>query len=154
MDKDFPMTGTQLKALLIGLVVMGGFGMALFSGVVPGFKPTWASPAVISLDNGSYYHTTFDLTTPLPLANSSSSPPFVFHNVTFNLRVSNWYALTGGLVYGNGTEANGTAYPFVLGESPRPVVHTTLYFSPDGEFGVAWPGGLLGGSWVQLYVRA
>ena len=154
MDKDFPMTSTQAKALLLGLVILGGFGVALFGGAIPGLKPNYVAPAVVTVEGQSYFDTTVTLSNPLYPLNHSAPQSVVFHNVSFRLWVTNWYAFTGGLVRGNGTEANGTFYSFVLGESWSPPVNSTLYLSPDRLFGAAWSGGPLAGSWVQLFVHA
>jgi hypothetical protein len=153
MDKDIPMTSAQAKALIVGLIIMGGFGAALFGGAIPGLKPNLSEPNVISLDGGSYFLTTFVLSGPLFPLNHTSPQTVAFHNVSFAFWLTNWYAFTGGVVHGNGTEANGTVYSFVLGESSVPPVNTTLYLSPDRAFAVSWPGGPLAGPWVQLMVR-
>ncbi len=148
------MTGTQGKALIVGLLVMGAFGAALFGGAIPGLKPNYSEPNVVVVGGESYDFTTVGLTTPTLPLDHTSPQSFAFHNVTFALWVTHWYSLSGGLVYGNGTEPNGTVYAFVLGESTSPPVNTTLFVSPDREFAVYWPGGLLSGSSVNLMVRA
>lgn len=153
MAQDFPMTRTQAKVLIVGLVVMGAFGIALFGGAIPGLKPNYSEPSTLTLNGEQYYYETVFLSTPLFPLNTSSPQPTIFHNVTFELWVSNWYGYMGGLVRGNGTETNGTTYAFVLGESSIPPVNTTLFISPDREFAVAWPGGILGGSGVRLMVQ-
>ncbi len=154
MDKDFPMTAAQAKALIVGLLVMGGFGVALFGGAIPGLKPNFTEPNVVTVDGGSYFDTTFAVANPLFPLNHSAPQSVLFHNVSFVFWVTNWYAFTGGLVHGNGTEPNGTTYSFVLGESPIPPVNTTLFFSPDRFFGASWPGGPLAGNEVELLVRS
>jgi len=154
MDQDFPMTGAQGKALIVGLLVMVAFGAALFGGAIPGLKPTYSEPNVVVIRGEPYDFTAVSLATPsLPLDHTSPQS-FAFHNVTFALWVSQWYSLSGGLVYGNGTESNGTVYAFILGESASPPVNTTLFVSPDHEFATYWPGGPLSGSSVNLMVRA
>jgi hypothetical protein len=154
IDRDFPMTGTQAKALIVGLLVMGAFGAALFGGAIPGLKPTYSEPKVVVVDGEPYDFTTVSLTTPTLPLDYTSPQSFALHNVTFALWVSNWFSLSGGLVHGNGTEANGTVYSFILGESTSPPVNATLFVSSDRGFAVYWPGGPLSGSSVTLMVHA
>ena len=154
MDKDYPMTRTQVKVLIIGLVVLGGIGVALFGGAIPGIKPNFSQINVLIVDGVSYDFTLAYLSHASVASNSSSPEAFLFDNVTFQLWVSAWNQLTGGLVHGNGTEQNGTTYAFVLGQSSSPPVNTTLFISPDREFGAYWAGGPLGGPFVHLLVRA
>ncbi len=153
MDRDFPITGTQAKVLLVGLVVMAAFGAALFGGAIPGLKPNYSAPNILVLDGGRYYFTTFFLTMPLFPVNHTSPESTSFHNVSFSLWLTNWYTLSGGIVHGNGTEPNGTVYSFALGDSFAPPVNTTLFVSPDNLFAVYWPGGLLGGPGARLMVH-
>ncbi len=153
IDQDYPITGTQAKALIIGLVVMGAFGAALFGGAIPGLRPNYTQPTTLLLEGEPYYFTLVSLTFPAFLLNYSLPESFAFHNVTFVLWVSNWNSFSGGLVHGNGTEPNGTVYSFVLGESVNPPLNTTLFLSSDRLFAVYWPGGLLGGTSVRLMVR-
>jgi hypothetical protein len=153
MDQDFPISATQAKVLLVGLLVMGAFGAALFGGAIPGLKPNYSAPNYLVVDGEPYYYTAVALPTPSLFSNQTDPHSFAFHNVTFVLWVSNWNWFTGGLVHGNGTEANGTVYSFVLGESVAPPVNATLFLSPDRLFAVYWPGGQLGGSSVRLMVR-
>jgi len=153
MDRDFPITSTQLRFLVVGLVVLAAFGAALFGGAIPGLKPNYSAPAYIVIDDQRYYYTTVFLATPFFPNNSTLPQTFTFENVTFELWVSNWYSSTGGLVHGNGTEPNGTVYPFLLGDSVVPPVNTTLFVSPDRLFAVYWQGGFGGGFWVRLMVH-
>lgn len=153
MDRDFPMTATQAKVLLVGLVVMGGVGAALFGGAIPGLKPNYNAPNIEIFNGEKYYFTTVFLNFPFYPVNHSLPHTFPFHGVNFTLWVSNWYSFTGGLVRGNGTEANGTVYSFVLGLSTSPPVNTTFYLSPDRLFGASWPGSPLAGFWVHLMVH-
>jgi len=152
MDRDFPMTGVQAKALIVGLVVMAAFGAALFGGAIPGLKPNYSGEDVAVLDGQRYYFTIVTVGTAGPFLNYSLPQSFAFENVTFTLWLSNWDEFTGGLVHGNGSEPNGTVYSFLLGDS-SPATNGTLFVSPDREFGVYWPGGPFGGVWVHLYVR-
>lgn len=147
------MTRTQAKVMVVGLLVMAIVGAALFGGFIPGLKPNYAGTDITELNGVPYYYTVIYLSTPFFPANQTSPQPFVFHNVTFLLWVTNWYGFTGGLVWGNGTEPNGTVYSFVLGQSYSPRVNATLYVSPDQEFAVYWPSGILGGPGVRLMVR-
>jgi len=145
------MSRRQAAILIAGLVVMAGFGIALFGGAIPGLKPDYGGPNILILDGERYYFTTVFLSVGF-LANSSQPESFPFENVTFSLWTTQWNSFQGGLVHGNGTEANGTVYPFVLGSSSHPLVNTTLYVSPDREFAVYWPGGPLAGFWVRVMV--
>jgi len=153
IDQDFPTTRTQAKVLIVGLVVMGAFGAALFGGAIPGLKPNYSERTSLVLDGERYYFTVVSLSMPGLFLNSTAPESFAFHNVTFALWVSNWNVVGGGLVRGNGTEANGTVYAFVLGESASPPVNTTLFLSPDRAFAVYWPGGPLGGNSERLMVH-
>ncbi|HYA70122.1 MAG TPA: hypothetical protein VEH28_01965 [Thermoplasmata archaeon] len=153
IDDDFPMSRTQARVLVAGLVIMGVLGVALFGGLIPGLKPNYTMPATLSLDGREYYYTSVLLNSPAILSNLTAPQPFSFHNVSFWLWVTNWGSPAGALVHGNGTEPNGTAFPFVLGQSNLPPVSATLFVSPDYYFAVSWGGGLLGGPWVELFVR-
>lgn len=145
------MTRRQATVLVVGLVIMAGFGIALFGGAIPGLKPNYGAPNILVLDGDRYYFTTVFLSVGF-LANSSLPQSELFENVTFSLWVSQWNSFEGGLVHGNGTESNGTVYPFVLGSSTNPPENTTLFISPDRLFAVYWPGGPFAGFWVRLMV--
>jgi len=153
MDQDFPLSRTQAKVLLVGLVVMGIFGVALFGGLIPGLKPNYTLPATVSLNGEPYYYTTVELDWPTLLSNTTAPQVFLFHNVSFWLWLTNWGSLTGALVNGNGTEPNGTEFSFVLGAAISPIANTSLFISPDHAFAVSYRGGLLAGPWVELMVR-
>jgi len=153
MDRDFPISGTQAKALVVGLVVMAAFGAALFGGAIPGLKPNYTEPNKLVLNGEPYYFTTFFLKTPIYPLNHTSSQSTSFHNVSFSLWLTNWFTSSGGILHGNGTEPNGSVYAFVLGNSIAPLVNTTLFVSPDDLFAVYFQGGLLGGYWARLMVH-
>lgn len=153
MDRDFPITRSQATVLLVGLVVMAVFGAALFGGAIPGLKPNYSTPTVLVLDGQQYHFTTFFFNQPFYPLNHTSPQFTSFHNVSFAIWVTNWYSPWGGIVHGNGTETNGTVYSFELGDSPAPRVNTTLFVSPDHQFAVYWPGGVLGGFSVRLMVH-
>ena len=153
LDRDYPMSRTQTRVLLVGLALMAVVGGLLFGGVIPGLKPNYAEPATITLDGEPYHYTTVKVRSPSLFSNTTSPQLFRFENVSFYLWVTNWDSVTGGLVRGNGTEPNGTVSSFVLGISSNPPVNADLYISPDHVFAVAWPGGLLAGPWVRLFVR-
>jgi hypothetical protein len=139
-ERDYPMTGPQKRALVVGLVVMAAIGIALFGGFIPGIKPNYSQPTIDTIDGHSYYVEPVLLHYPI-LSNSSSPWNVTFHNVSFQLEMTGWFYFTGGLVQGTGTEPNGTHYSFVLGLLPngsRP----TLYISPDAVFGAGWAGSL------------
>ena len=148
------MSRTQVRVLVVGLVIMGVFGGLLFGGVLPGLKPNYSEPSTVTIAGEAYYFTLVQLRTPNLLSYSTSPELFLFHNVSFSLWVTNWYSLSGGLVHGNGTEPNGTVASFVLGISANPPVDSQLFVAPDRGFAVSWPGGVLAGSTVRLMVRA
>lgn len=147
------MSKNQVRVLVIGLVVMSAFGAALFGGLLPGLKPNYAAPPTLTVDGEQYYYATVAMNPPALFSNSTLPQSFSFHNLTFALWFTNWFASTGALVHGNGTEPNGTVSSFILGYAQYPPHNTTLYVSPDREFAVYWPGGLLGGVWIRLMVR-
>jgi len=154
MDQDFPMSRTQGKVLVVGLVVMVVIGFALFGGFLPGLKPNYTPPSTVLVEGEPYYYTTVWLNSPSVFSNSTAPQPFVFHNVTFELWVTNWDSPTGGLVHGNGTERNGSVASFVLGNSVSPPMSTSLFVSSDRGFAVYWSGGFLAGPSVRLMVHA
>ena len=130
-DKDYPMSRTQVRVLLVGLAVMAVVGGLLFGGAIPGLTPNYSEPATITLDGEAYHYTTVTVRSPSLFSNTTSPELFQFQNVSFYLWVTNWDSFTGGLVRGNGTEPNGTAFSFVLGQSANPPVNANLYISPD-----------------------
>lgn len=152
LTRDFPMTRREARLLVIGLVVMGAIGIALFGGLLPGIKPNFGAPSVITVDGQKYYSETTPLEFPI-LTNTTAPWNVSFEHVTFELWLTNWYSPQGGLVHGIGTEPNGSSYSFVLGMQHASSVPVTLYLSPDRLFGAAWSGGPFGGFLVQLLVR-
>jgi hypothetical protein len=124
-----------------------GFGAALFSGSIPGLGGHISPNAEI--DGKWYYSESYAL--PLPqLGNNSTVPVLVlFHNVTFWIWVSDYFSPYGTYVHGNGTELNGTSYPFVLGGLASNASRATVFVSPDAKFAVAWSGELF----LQLMVE-
>ena len=153
VDREYPMSRTQVRVLVVGLVAMAVVGMLLFGGLIPGLKPNYSEPVTVIVDGEAYYYTTVKLRSPSLLSNATTPQLFQFQNVSFYLWVTNWDSFTGGLVRGNGTEPNGTSFPFVLGQSSNPPVNANLYVSPDHRFAVSWPGGPLAGPWVRLMVH-
>jgi hypothetical protein len=154
IEQDFPMSRTQLTVLVTGLVAMSAVGVAFFGGFFPGVKPTFAGPPTVVVKGEPYYYTELSLHLPNFLANASLPASATFHNVTFELWFIDWDWTTGALVQGNGTEANGTTYSFVLGTSAAHPSNATLFLSPDLDFGAYWPGLAQSGDSVQLLVRA
>jgi|GEM_PF-635008 len=152
LDRDFPMSSVQKRALVGGIVVMLVIGVALFGGLVPGLKPNYSAPSVTTWNGHEYYLEPTVLHIPL-LVNSSAPWNVTFHAVTFELRLTNWYSFTGGIVHVNGTEANGSRYSFALGQMLPNGSRAMLYISPDSVFGVWFTGGWLGGIVVQLLVE-
>ena len=147
------MSRTQVRVLVVGLVVMAIVGGLLFGGAIPGLTPNYTLPATITIDGEAYNYSIVKLPSPSLLSNATSPQLFQFHNVSFYLWVTNWDSFSGGLVHGNGTEPNGTVFDFVLGRSAYPPVDTALFVSPDHVFAVSWPGGVLAGPWVWLMVH-
>lgn len=141
----------EAKILVVGLVAMAVFGVALFGGYLPGLKPNYTAPGVVTLNGQAYYVQYTALKIPF-FANTTAPWNESFRNVTFTLWLTDWYSIPGGIVHGIGTEANGSAHGFTLGTASngtRPV----LYMSPDGEWGAAWTGGWFGGLVIQLLVK-
>jgi hypothetical protein len=152
MDRDFPMNRREARILVVGLAVMAVLGILLFGGFLPGLHPTLTTSSFATIGGHQY----FVESTPLhiPFAVNSTSPWNVtFHNVTFELWLTNWYSVTGGVVHGIGIEPNGTAYSFTLGATLTNGSRPSLYLSPDLSFGVWWNGGILGGVYAQLLVE-
>lgn len=146
------MSRTQLRVLAVGIGAMAVVGIALFGGLIPGLRPNYSSPATTTLAGHQYYVDSSPLSIPFL---SNNTPPWnvTFHGVTFELRLTNWYSVTGGIVHGNGTEANGTRYAFTLGERLPNGSRPALFISPDSVFAAAWAGGWLGGFTIGLLVE-
>lgn len=151
LDRDYPMTRTQVRILFVGLVIMVAIGIALFGGYLPGIKPNLSGPAIAMVNGHPYYTEASPLKIPF-LTNSTPPWNVSFRNVTFELSLSDWYSATGGIVRGTGSEVNGTRYSFELGELLANGSRAQLYLSPDGVFGVGWGGGWLGGFTAELLV--
>jgi len=151
LDRDYPMTPTQLKVLAIGYALVIAFGVVLFGGFIPGIKPNFSAPVYATVDGHEY----FVESSPLPLPGFSHwSAPWnvTFHNVTFGLQIENWNASVGRLVYGNGTEPNGTHYAFELGEMEPNGSLVRWFLSPDADFAASWNGGWFSQLVILLYV--
>lgn len=134
-----PLTRRRAVAIVVVYGVLIGFVVALFSGVVPGLGGHITSD--VTLNGHQYYPDYYYLPNPA-FGNNTTSPLSVqFHNVTFWVWVSNWGGPYGALVHGNGTEANGTSYAFVLGGFEPNKVGTELFVSPDAQFAATWGGG-------------
>jgi hypothetical protein len=133
-----PLTSTRVAAIVAVYVVAIGFGIALFTGNIPGLSGHYSSE--VELNGHEYYFLPYLI--PLPqLGNNSTSPnEIAFQGVTFWTWLTGWGSSQGGYVHGNGTEANGTSYPFVLGGLLSSPDRTTLYISPDSKFAVGWSG--------------
>ena len=146
--EPFPL---RLKLGAIALAAMGVFGVALFGGWIPGLHPNYAEPTTIEVGGVSYYWTDFSIPWPLPPANSTAPSSVGFHNITFEVWVTDWYDLAGGgIVHGNGTEPNGTTYGFELGGAPLGSNASSIFVSPHHAFGAIWSGQ----TFVELLVRA
>ncbi|HYA57714.1 MAG TPA: hypothetical protein VEH57_04520 [Thermoplasmata archaeon] len=142
MDRDYPMTRGQQKVLAVGLLVMVLIGVALFAGLIPGLKPNYNAPSVVTYDGREYYYATERVPLPPILSNSSTPERLVFHNVTFWVWVSHWYSLTPGVLEGNVTLTNGSTYSFMLGGPPMLPTWVTSYVSPGHTAVVLWNNGL------------
>jgi len=142
----------QPKRLRVGATVAVyevaiGFGIALFSGHIPGLGGHF-TPNVI-LYGHEYFSEEYLLPVP-PFGNNATPPASVsFHNVTFWLWITNWGSAYGTHVHGNGTEANGTSYSFVLAGLKTNQSSGMLYVSPDARFAAEWGGELF----LQLLVE-
>jgi hypothetical protein len=152
MDRDFPMTHRQTVILVAGLAVMIAIGVALFGGLLPGIHPNFSS-SFVTIEGDQYYFEETPLQIPI-FVNYSAPWNVTFHNVTFELWLTSWYSALGGEVNGIGTELNGSHHSFVLGGPSPNGTRASLFLSPDREWGVGWPGGVLGGLEAQLYVKA
>ncbi len=124
-----------------------GFGVALFSGSIPGLGGHFSTNVV--LDGHEYYSDSYWIPGPVWGENSTSPAPVPFHNVTFWIWVTDWGSPYGSYVHGNVTESNGTSYAFILGGLPSSPSRTTLYVAPDGHFAAAWSGEFI----LQLLVE-
>lgn len=131
---------------------MAVVGIALFGGLIPGLRPNYSAPATTTIAGHLYYVDSSPLLVPF-FSNSTSPWNVTFHNVTFELRLTNWYSTNGGIVHGNGTEANGTRYAFALGERLPNGSRPALFVSPDSVFAAAWTGGWFGSLSIGLMVE-
>jgi len=154
IDRDFPMTRTQIRLLLVGLLVMSVVAAALFGGFIPGFRPNFNPPSTVQVDGVTYFDATLTLNPPIFPQNSSPPQELDFHGVVFALWFTHWNWVSQAWVEGNGTEANGTVDSFLLGETTTPPMNTSLYLAPDESFGAFWPGLPAAGGLVRVLVRA
>ena len=133
-----PPSRRKMVTVIVVYVVALLFGAALFSGSIPGLGGHITSN--VRIDGHEYYSESYQIPFPQWGNNSTSPSPVAFHNVTFWLWVTGWYSQWGSYVHGNGTELNGTSYPFVLGGLASNVSRAQLYVAPDATFAVAWSG--------------
>ena len=152
-DRDFSMSRTQKRVLVVGFVVWLAVGVLLFGGFLPGLKPTLATTDLVTIGGQPYHYELTSLHAPF-FTNFTRPWNVTFYNVTFELWLTDWYSANGGVLHGIGTEPNGTSYPFVLGVLSPNGSRPTYYFSPDLAFGIGWLGGWVGGPFAHLYVRA
>jgi len=150
MERTARSVPLRYKVGALGFVAIAIFGIALFGGFIPGLRPNYTEPSTVDVRGLSYYWANYAFPWPYPPANTTAPSEVEFHNVTFHIWVTNWYSGTGGYVNGNGTERNGSVYTFRLGGSGLSANASTLYVSPDTEFGAAWDGQ----SFVELLVLA
>ena len=151
MDRDYPMTRRAAIVMVTGLVIMAAIGVALFGGYLTGVKPSFPSTWTTTFDGHPFEATYTTLQLPL-FANHTAPRNESFQNVTFQLWLTNWYSLLGGVLNGIGTEANGTAYSFALGNPLPNGTHVLVFLAPDYGFGAAWNGGLTGSVRAELLV--
>jgi hypothetical protein len=134
-------------AILAVYAVAIAFGVALFSGSIPGLGGHFTSN--ITLDGHPYYVDDYWMPLP-PLGNTSSVPASAdFQNVTFWFWTSGWNDLHASYVHGNGTELNGTTYSFLLANPESNASVSPLFLSPDAHFGAEWSGEFI----LQLLVE-
>ena len=152
LGRDIPYSALQRRILVAGLLVLAVIGVVLFAGFLPGLRPNYSAPTVVTLNGHPY----FDEVTPLhaPFFSNASTPwSITFHNVTFDLWLSNWYSPTGGIVHVRGTELNGSESAFEVGQLLPNGTRAALGFSSDSVFGVWWTGGWSAVASVQLLVE-
>jgi hypothetical protein len=132
-------TPRRIAFVVLVYAVAIGFGVALFSGHFPGLPGQFNS--YIRIGGHEYNYDVYEIPFPVLGQNSTSPSPTTYLNVTFWLWVTGWYTPQTSYVHGNGTEANGTSYSFVLGELTSNESRVSLFVSPDSEFAVSWSGG-------------
>lgn len=146
-----PPLSRRAKLKIFGIVavyaVAIGFGVALFSGSIPGLAGQYTSN--VKLNGHEYAVDSYWL--PLPQFGNTSTPPksVEFNNVSFTIWTTDWNDLHAGFVHGNGTELTGSTYSFVLSGIAAGTTNTSLYVSPDAAFGAGWTGEVI----VQLLVE-
>jgi hypothetical protein len=143
MDRDFSLSPRDVRRTLSALVVAGIVGLLLFGGVLPGLRPDFRPPAIVTFDGEPYYWTTFAIPLPLPFSEVSAHYSVVLHNVTVWAWITNWSVVGGEYLHGNASEPNGTVYPFVMGGFPAQANWTDQYVAPGGAFVIEWNGGLV-----------
>jgi hypothetical protein len=124
-----------------------GFGVALFSGHLPGFEGQITSN--VNANGHTYAAESYYIPTPVWGENSTSPSEVVFHSLSFWIWVTNWGSPVGSYVHVNATETNGTSYALVLGGLLSSPNRTSVAFSPDQQFGAEWSGELF----MQLLVE-
>ena len=144
-----PLNRRRAAGIVAAYAVAIAFGLLLFTGNFPGLPGHFSTET--ELEGHEYYTDWYPI--PSPAFGSNSTPPtaVVFHNLTFWVWTTGWDSPQGSYVRGNGTEPNGTAYPFVLGGLPNNANHETLYVSPDSEFAASWIGSAQ--SFLELLVE-
>ncbi len=147
------MTRRQVRALVVGLVVMTAVGVALFGGLIPGWRPNYAAPLETTIAGHQYDEQVVPLHPP-PTSNAGPRWNVSFRNVTFELQLTDWYSSAGGIVVGTGLERDGTNYSFELGQMFPNGSRTMLYVSPDSVFGASFVGGWIGGLTLTLLVES
>jgi hypothetical protein len=152
LERDYPMTRRDRRALVLGFVVLGVIGLLLFGGLIPGLKPETASPSTATLDGTRYYVDSVVLTVPI-LTRTTPSWNETFRNVSFDLHAVNWYNGSGVILRGNGTAASGGRIPFELGELLPNGSRASMFVSPGGIWGVAWIGGWFEQLTIELLVE-
>jgi|HubBroStandDraft_1064217.scaffolds.fasta_scaffold06457_9 hypothetical protein len=125
-----------------------GFGVALFSGSIPGLGGHFSTNTRIG--GHEYYTDEVYVPTPPFGQNVTSPSSVVFENFTFWFWLTGWGTWEETLLHGNGTAANGTSHPFVLGNGSLNTTRTDSYVSPDLRWAAAWDGGSFLGLYVEI----
>jgi hypothetical protein len=140
MEDTSPPSKRAALATGLALVVAGTFGFLLFSGEIPGLKPSYTEPKTVTVDGRPYFWENYYFPWPVWPGNTTSPSNVTFDNASFAIWVTGWYGFGGGTVHGTASEPNGSSFPFVLGSRANSTVGPTLFVSPDDEVGASWSG--------------
>ncbi len=143
IDGNFPISRTQAKTMVGGLVGMAIVGMLLFGGYLPGLHPQYTPNPLTTYDGRSYYWAALSVPSPPFLSSHSAPTSSVFRNDTIWRWVTNAGWLGGAYLHGNVTERNGTVYEFVIGGFSGQANWTDRFVAPGASVVVEWGGGSL-----------